>query len=130
MSKFSLKKQEILSSKKLIEELFSKGKSIYRYPLKFKYIIKGEKQTETPPALFSVTVPKRIIKSAAKRNLLKRRIREAYRLHKELLKANIPPDSQIFFMIIYTSKDIENYHKIERSLKKILSSKHIHQNMN
>ncbi len=128
MSKFSLKKQEILSSKKLIGELFNHGKSVYRYPLKFKYLVSKDRQESDSSVLFSVTVPKRIIKTAVKRNLLKRRIREAYRLNKELLSAAVPANVQISFMIIYTSRDIESYHKIERSLKKILTSKYIREN--
>ncbi len=130
MLKFSLKKQEILRSKKLIEELFNKGKSVYRYPIKFKYLVSQDREASESPVLFSVTVPKKIIKSAAKRNLLKRRIREAYRLNKRLLVSDVPSGVQISFMIIYTSRDIESYHKIERSLKKILSSNHIRQNLN
>ncbi len=125
MSQFSLKRKEILSSKKLIEELFDSGKSIYSYPIKIKFLLKEDRAETDSPVLFSVTVPKKLIRSAVKRNLLKRRIREAYRLNKQFLVPNVPDGFQLHFMAIYTSKKIERYPKIERSVRKNISSKYL-----
>lgn len=48
-----------------------------------------------------VSVPKKLFKRAVKRNLLKRRLRESYRLQKELLTA-----SGVDFMLVYNSPEV------------------------
>ena len=58
-----------------------------------------------------VSVPKRNFKRAVRRNLLKRRIREAVRHNIELL-GECPPD----LMIIYVSKEIESYETISSAV--------------
>ena len=54
-----------------------------------------------------VSVPKRFFKRAVKRNLLKRRMRESYRLQKELLGA---PGHDILF--VYNSADLAGFSEI------------------
>ena len=67
--------------------------------------------------LFST--PKKFLKRANKRNKVRRRMREAYRLNKELLlSSNEPRMMQI--ALIYSSKEIIDYNTIENATKKIL----------
>lgn len=63
-----------------------------------------------------VSVPKRNFKRAVKRNLLKRRIREAYRLNKALLST--PTD----ILFIYTEREVLPFREIEQSLCSALCS--------
>lgn len=62
-----------------------------------------------------VSVPKRNFKRAVKRNLLKRRIREAYRLNKEILTA--PVD----ILFIYTASAVLPFKDIEQAVCSALS---------
>ena len=112
--KFTLKKSERLSSKKDIQELFKNGSSFYLYP--FKVITLAATDANMHQVLF--TVPKRIFKMAVDRNLLKRRMREAYRLHKHLL----PTEPQVLSIAyIYTSKEMLDYASIANPVEQSLS---------
>jgi ribonuclease P protein component len=115
--KQTFRKSERLSAKKDIEELFNNGSYFYLYP--FKVIYLKNTQPELNQVLFSV--PKRNFKKAADRNLLKRRMREAYRLHKHLL---LTTPQILSIAYIYTSKEIVDYQTIANQLKESLSRIH------
>ncbi len=68
--------------------------------------------------LFSV--PKRFHKRANKRNLLRRRIKEAYRLNKPQQSSEEMIKSGLNIAIIYSSKEREEYPRIERALCRVL----------
>jgi ribonuclease P protein component len=77
---FSYNKFEKLKSRKQIELLFAKGKSISAFPVKVFYL--PVDHTPVHPAQVGVGVSARNFKKAVDRNTIKRRMREAYRLHK------------------------------------------------
>ena len=118
MSKFTLGKKEILSSKKEISALFEQGRSLYKYPLKLFYgfVDKKKDDGDFPPVLFSVSVPKKFIRKAVERNLIKRRIREAYRQNKYDLYSKIPDGKQLKIMYVYIGRKPEKYFVIKKAL--------------
>ena len=77
---FSYNKFEKLKSRKQIELLFAKGKSISAFPVKVFYF--PVEHTPLHPVQVGVGVSARNFKKAVDRNAIKRRMREAYRLHK------------------------------------------------
>jgi len=77
---FSYNKFEKLKSRKQIECLFAKGKSIAAFPVKVFYL--PIDHTPVHPVQVGVGVSARNFKKAVDRNTIKRRMREAYRLHK------------------------------------------------
>ena len=77
---FSYNKFEKLKSRKQIELLFAKGKSISAFPVKVFYL--PVENTPVHPVQVGVGVSARNFKKAVDRNTIKRRMREAYRLHK------------------------------------------------
>lgn len=113
MQKFT--KAERLSSKKEITALFNEGKSFAISHIRVVYRFLP-KQEERPNAIL-VSVPKKYFKHAVDRNLLKRRIREAYRLNKELLQ-NMP--ARVEFMLLYQKRRIATFAEIEEIVKKAL----------
>jgi ribonuclease P protein component len=84
MKPLGFPKKERLCSKKSIEKIFSEGKSIFSYPIKSAYFFEPSKNEEEPVQVLFV-VPKRKFKHAVKRNAIRRRMREAYRLKKQFL---------------------------------------------
>jgi ribonuclease P protein component len=116
MGKFRFSKSERLHKRNAIQELFEKGSSFYLNP--FKIIYQNSVTTDHHQVLFSVS--KRNFKKAVDRNLIKRRMREAYRLNKHILPES--PKRQIAY--IYIPKEILTYKEIETKL--IESLKRLH----
>lgn len=113
-------KKERLSSFKEIQELMKNGESFFHYPFKVVYLNVAPVQTDSAeqPNSIIVSVPKRHFKRAVKRNLLKRRIRESYRLNKGLLVA--PQGCKTNALFVYVSKEVLKFSYIERKLKEVL----------
>ena len=113
---FKLPKNERLHSKKLIKELFDKGSSFFLYPFKVMVLDAPAGLDETHQVLFSVS--KRKIRKAVDRNLIKRRMKEAYRLHKsEILATELPKK---LIGLIYVSSELATFPIIEKKITKIL----------
>jgi len=117
---YTFKKEERLCSKKLIEELFHNGSSFLLYP--FRIVWLPHALPAEVPVQVVINVPKRRFKKAVDRNLIKRRIREVYRLNKsaELYSYLEPHSAQLLLGIHYVGKDIAVYELIERKLKLVL----------
>lgn len=105
----TFKKSERLAKKKLIQELFSKGSYFYLSPLK---VIFMQEEAQELVNQVLISVPKRNHKKAVVRNLLKRRIREAYRNNKHLLDSK----NNLRIAYIYVAKDILDYSIIESKM--------------
>ena len=77
---------------------------------------------EKVPVQSAVAVSKRNFKRANKRNLLKRRMREAFRLNKQVLYSKIESlDIQIAVMIIFNHTKILSFNEIEPAMQKVFS---------
>ena len=114
---FSYPKKEKLCSKRIIEKLFETEKPIYEFPLKLFWMI--HELPEDVPVQSLVTVSKRRFKRAVKRNLLKRRMREAFRLNKNPLYSKIKLQNvQLAIMIIYNHGELLPFQKIESAMIK------------
>ena len=100
MGKFTFKKEERLFKEKIIQELFDKGSSFYLYPFKVFFLLNRDRQYPYHQILISVL--KKNFKKAVDRNLIKRRIREGYRLNKNQLG----DQNKLVIAYIYSAKEI------------------------
>jgi len=109
--KQTLRKHERLYEKMALDLVFQNGKVIHSPPIKLLWILDKRKSNVPVKAAFSV--PKRIFKNAVTRNLLKRRMREAYRKHKIL---QVKSENTYALMFIYTARKINPYAEIESKI--------------
>lgn len=121
---YGFPKSERLCRTGTIDRVFAEGRSFFSYPLRCVYLEEGnapgKDRTETQ-VLFSVG--KRNHKRAVRRNLLKRRLRESYRLNKSLLGDGDVAE-RLYICFVYTSKEVENYGTIENGVRKALKKIH------
>jgi ribonuclease P protein component len=119
MEGFTFHKEERLCSQKIIGELFTSGESFLSYPLKVVFL--KSDSPESYPAQAAFTVSKRNFKHAVQRNLLKRRMREAYRLNKTNFYQELASQKlQIAIMFVFIGKDVVEYPAIEKGMKSAL----------
>jgi len=118
---YTFKKEERLCNKRLIDELFHNGSSFLCYPFKASWLL-VDAATQSTPAQVLISVSKRRYKHAVDRNLVKRRIREAYRLQKQQHLYNLltGADKKIVFSLSYIGKQIEPYELMEKKMLKLL----------
>jgi len=117
---YTFEKEERLCNKKLIEELYHNGSSFLCYPFKVSWLLTDRPQKYPVQIVFSV--PKKRFKKAVDRNLIKRRMRESYRLNKqqylyELLNSE---DKKIVLSLGYVAKDIAPYAFTVKKMLKLL----------
>lgn len=111
LSKYSFSKSERLTGKKKIEELFKRGSSFYLGSFLVRVL---SLECEGPNQIL-ISVPKKKFKRAVDRNLIKRRIREAYRLNKHLLDS-VTQSRPLSIGFIYLSSEILTFDNIQSQL--------------
>lgn len=123
-SRQTFKKTERLSNKKLIDKLFTQGKSFFHFPFKVIYcqVKAADKFTGDNPGKILLSVSKRNFKKAVDRNRIKRLLREGYRKNKALLYAALDKKGiKLTVGIIFTGKAIPTCDEVE---KKIIQTIH------
>ena len=131
MTPHTLPRSERLRSLKSIRRMFDEGKSGFVYPFRFAYYVSHRGEENSPlendknfsgiEIMFSV--PKKFHKRANKRNLLKRRSREAYRQseQREVLRSKLSQrNATIDLALIYSTKEVHSYKTINNAVQRIL----------
>ena len=113
---YTFSKNERLRRKKMVDKLFVKGKSLMAFPLRIQYMLVDKLDDAAVQILISV--PKKRFKRAVDRNLIKRRIKEAYRLNKQTLLTEVPEDKTLLIACIYSNNEIFAYEVIEKAMLK------------
>ena len=123
MPNYTLPRSERLRSLKAIRRMFGEGRGGFVYPFRYIWIAdKQEGESEGRGIEVMFTVPKKFHKRANKRNLLKRRTREAYRLNREELCERISQAGvEVNLAFIYSTKEVHSYKTVENAVQKILA---------
>jgi ribonuclease P protein component len=114
------RKAERLCSKKQIEMLFTQGHTVFLFPFKVYYrIAAAPDASPAAPCRVMITAPKRHFKKAVHRNVLKRRTREAFRLHKQELNAALTAQGKsLQLVLLYACDTLLPYELIAEAIKK------------
>lgn len=116
----TLTKKERLSSRRTIEELFAGGKSrsLAAFPIRLVYMRQPATGENSADKQILVSVPKRCLKHAVDRNRVKRQIREAYRLNKQLV--DCPEGEQLIMAFIWLDRQLYDSKVVEKQVKGLL----------
>lgn len=121
MKGLRLYKFEKLCSRTAINSVFSDGKSEISYPLRAVFRIAEVNPDGDTPAQFLITVPKKKIHTAVGRVLMRRRIREAYRLNRNLLLPTLAQyGKSIDIAFLYLDTRLLSYNIIDERMKLLL----------
>ena len=121
MHHFAFPKAEHLTSRREIEALFSKGSmAAYKFPLRAIFHISN---SESVPVKVLISVSKRHFKHAVDRNRAKRQIREAYRLHKQVLwDTACAQGTSLHISFLWTANMPMDSDKVTRSVISLLET--------
>lgn len=132
--RLTLRKGEKLRHRSLVDPLFREGHTLYEFPLRLTWRVLSPEELEksfrdcVPDDIDSlqmlITVPKKKRRHAVDRVLMRRRIREAYRLHRLPLKQQVDSDEgirTIGMALIYLDNKNVPYSTIENKMKLLLN---------
>ena len=116
---FEFPKKQKLCNETAIKEMFSNGKSFVIHPIRLVWKEEGDSDTVAIKSI--IVVPKKQLKLATDRNIVRRRMKEAYRLNKtEIEHFLVDKNKQLNIAIVYQNEKILSYKVIEEKIKLIL----------
>ena len=116
---FEFPKKQKLCNETAIKEMFSNGNSFVIHTIRLVW--KEQVNSDDVVIKSIIVVPKKQLKLAADRNIVRRRMKEAYRLNKSTIENSLKnKGKQLNVAIVYKNDKILSYKVIEEKIKLIL----------
>lgn len=112
-----LPKKERLTHTRVFESLFTSGHTLKSYPVQLRYL-KKEDSGAADSIQVAFTAPKRRLKKAVHRNLVKRRMRAAYQANKHLVFNNMK--GNFAFLFLYLGNTTPSYTTLQKAVQDLL----------
>ena len=117
--RFTLRPFEKLKSRKLIDEVFKKGKSFNNFPFRIIYLFPEENKSQLQAGF---AVSSKMFKRAVDRNRIKRLMREAYRLQKNSLQTALQKKQiNLVLFLVFTGKELPVFAETKDKIKSLLT---------
>ncbi len=118
---FAFGRHERLKSDVLITQLYTTGKSVSKYPLRFTYVLHPQNYYTDSSVKVTINASKKGLRLAVKRNRMKRILRELYRHHKHpLLQMSQNQGFCISLGIVYVGSHLSDFDTLERLYIKLM----------
>ncbi len=121
---YTFTRAERLKSRKLIGAVFAGRQSVTAWPVRLVWLARPVEDANAGPAPVQVAfaVPRKHLRRAVDRNKVKRRLREAWRLHKhELYRAMERRGcSPLAVIVLYSAREVLPWHQIEPAMVKAM----------
>ncbi len=115
----TLGREERLRNNLSIQELLKHGRTVSLFPLKIYWNLSADPRQKYP-ARAAVSVPRRKYRKAVERNLMKRRLKEAYRLNKYMLYDPLDRRQlKIHLIILLLSDEFIPFAQLETNMRGI-----------
>lgn len=115
----TLRKEERICSRKLMDQLFNgdTARSMSSFPLRVVFL-STERLPDQPPVSILISVPKRHFHHAVDRNRVKRQLREAFRLNKQML--SLPEKTHADIAFVWLDDKHYDTRQVEKRVRKLL----------
>ncbi len=110
-------KDERLRSHRMISKLFAEGSTFFIKPFRITWMRQLKETPSLLPIQVMMSVPKYNFRKAVQRNLIRRRMKEAYRLNKHIVYSHLDEKGHhLILCITYTAKEIVSFDHIQEKI--------------
>jgi ribonuclease P protein component len=119
--RYTYQAKDKLKSRKQTQNLFSTGSAITAYPVRILYLLEPLEEGAISNVQIGVSAPTRYFRKAVLRNRVKRLLREAVRLEKNILDSAIAANKRVSIFVLYIDKEVLPQKAIQEKVNQLFN---------